>query len=139
MENYEDEIITYPAPKLERYTIPSYELDSLAKGAQLPAYFNISIFLLSLAGSLLGSVLVPISEKGFVNSTMASIVLFVIACVLFLFGVILLGVWIKRGKDVSKVFQEIKSRVPKNTASTSKIISSGAINLGDVQETKNNH
>ena len=138
MESNQDEIITYPAPKLERYTIPSYELDELAKGAQLPVYFNISIFLLSIAGSLLGSVLVPISEKGFANSTTASIILFVIACLLFLCGVILLGVWIKRGKDVSKVFKEIKSRVPKNTVSTSTIISSPAENLGDAQEKKNN-
>ena len=118
-------------PDVENYIISSHELKELEKGAPIPLYFNTSIFFLSLAGSLLGSVLLPISDKGFSDSSTASIVLFIIACVLFSFGTILLLIWLKRNKDITKVVEEIKNRMPKNTASIS---STQTSNLGNTQE-----
>jgi len=118
-------------PDVENYIISSHELKDLERGESLPLFFNSSIFFLSLAGSLLGSVLVPISEKGFLNSTTASIVLFVVASILFLCGVILLCIWIHRNKNITKVVQEIKNRMQKNTASISPIQTN---NLGNTQE-----
>ena len=137
MENHQDEIITYPAPIYEQYTIPVHELDALAKGAPIPLYFNLSIFFLSLSGSLMGSVLVTISEKGFANSSTAAITLFIVACVLFLFGAILLFMWIKLSKQTNNLLKEIKNRVPKNTKSSGNIISAPIGNLGNTQENTN--
>ena len=117
-------------PDVENYIISSHELKDLERGAPLPLFFNSSIFFLSLAGSLLGSVLVPISEKGFANSTTASIALFVIACILFLCGVILLCIWINRNKNITKVVQEIKNRMENNQVST--LVG----NIGNAEEQK---
>jgi hypothetical protein len=132
MEN--DEIITYPPPIYERYTIPVHELDALAKGTPIPLYFNLSIFFLSLSGSLLGSVLVTISEKGFTNSSTVTIILFIIACLLFLLGAILLFKWIRLSKETNELLAEIKNRVPKNTKSSGNIITTSLDNLGSTQE-----
>jgi len=105
---------------LSVYPMYLHELEELAMGLPIPLFLNFSIFCLSLSGSLMGSILLPISTIGFMEASTTLIILFSIACVIFIIGVILLFVWLWRGKKVKKITQQIKNRMPKS-ASNNKI------------------
>lgn len=93
------------------FSIDHAELDTLAKGVDLPIYLNLSIFLFSLSGSLIGSMLPTITDiKPCSNWIWGALYT---GLTIFLVGLILLIVWIIKGKKVRDIVNEIKSRKPK--------------------------
>ena len=90
------------------FSIDHSELDTLAKGVDLPIYLNLSIFLFSLSGSLIGSMLptitAPVPCSNWIWGALYT------GLVIFLTGLILLIIWIIKGKKVRDIVNEIKSR-----------------------------
>jgi hypothetical protein len=106
-----------PKPKIKHvpytkelviFSIDHAELDTLAKGVDLPIYLNLSIFLFSLSGSLIGSMLPTITAEA-PCSNWIWIALYT-GIIIFLTGLVLLTVWIIKGKKVRDIVNEIKSR-----------------------------
>lgn len=102
-------------PAMQVFPMYLHELNELATGTPIPIFLNFSIFFLSLSGSLLGSVLLPISQIGFKNANSTLIILFFVGSVVFLTGLILLLVWMVRSRKVKKLAEEIKKRMPAST------------------------
>ena len=92
------------------YSISDEELNALSKGLHLPLYLNFSIFFLSFSGSLIGSMLPTILGQTSISKWIWCI--FILACVFFIAGIVLLIIWISRGKKVNEVLKEIKTRKP---------------------------
>jgi hypothetical protein len=92
------------------FSIDHTELETLAKGVDLPIYLNLSIFLFSLSGSLIGSML-PTITADLPCSNWIWGALYTGATI-FLVGLVLLIVWIIKGKKVRDIVNEIKSRKP---------------------------
>lgn len=90
------------------FSIDHTELETLAKGVDLPIYLNLSIFLFSLSGSLIGSML-PTITADIPCSKWIWAALYV-GSFIFLTGLVLLFIWIVKGKKVRDIVNEIKSR-----------------------------
>ncbi|HXD94036.1 MAG TPA: hypothetical protein VNX01_12550 [Bacteroidia bacterium] len=90
------------------FHIDHTELDTLAKGVDLPIYLNLSIFLFSLSGSLIGSMLPTLTADAVCSRWIWTA--FYVGAIIFLTGVVLLLIWIVKGKKVRHIVNEIKSR-----------------------------
>lgn len=102
-------IIHVPYTKeLVIFSIDHSELDTLAKGVDLPIYLNLSIFLFSLSGSLIGSMLPTITADTPCSNWIWGALY--TGSFIFLTGLILLIIWIVKGKKVRDIVKEIKSR-----------------------------
>jgi len=92
------------------YSIDHSELDTLAKGVDLPIYLNLSIFLFSLSGSLVGSMIPTISNDSEKPCSRLVWGTLYTGAGIFLVGIILLITWIVKGKKVRHIVNEIKAR-----------------------------
>ena len=90
------------------FSIDHTELDTLAKGVDLPIYLNLSIFLFSLSGSLIGSMLPTMTDEKKCSNVIWWA--FYIGITIFTIGLVFLIVWIIKGKKVRHIVNEIKSR-----------------------------
>ena len=90
------------------FSIDHTELDTLAKGVDLPIYLNLSIFLFSLSGSLIGSMLPTITATTPCSNWIWGALY--TGSLIFITGIILLIIWIVKGKKVRDIVNEIKSR-----------------------------
>jgi hypothetical protein len=89
-----------------------HEIDSLAAGEPIPLYLNFSIFLLSLSGSLLGSVIPTIVS--FPTTHKVNIVIWLLLAVgiiLFIIGIVLGFKWWKMSKQIETLAEQIKTRI----------------------------
>ncbi len=90
------------------FHIDHTELDTLAKGVDLPIYLNLSIFLFSLSGSLIGSMLPTLTADAPCSNWIWTA--FYVGTIIFLTGLVLLIIWMVKGKKVRHIVNEIKSR-----------------------------
>lgn len=103
-----------PLSPLQVYPLYEHELNQLAKGSLLPLIITLSIFLFSLSGSLIGSMLPSILNPPYSNWILA---VFIIGLVCFSEAIALLLIWWFKYKSNEKFVNEIKKRLlpPKAT------------------------
>ena len=97
------------------YGVSEEQLNNLSKGIPVPLYFNFSIFFLSLAGSIIGSMLPSITLS---NDDIPFLLYFVFFLGFFflLIGCILLIKWYCINKKISTIIKDIKSLPPEGEA-----------------------
>jgi multidrug transporter EmrE-like cation transporter len=100
-------IIRGKVDSLSLYEITDNELETLEKGSPSSTYLNFAIFLLSVGFSFLVSLLTVKVES------MKTYIAFMIFTVIgILAGVILLVLWYRERRSISKVIKKIKGRIP---------------------------
>ena len=92
--------------ELTLYDVEESELELLAQGSPDSLYLNFAIFLLSAAVSFLTALLTAVlSDRIFT-------VFVVITCLGFIVGVLLLVIWLRKGRSISVLVQKIRDRLP---------------------------
>jgi len=100
-------IIRGKVDSLSLYEITDNELETLEKGSPSSTYLNFAIFLLSVGFSFLVSLLTAKIES------MKTYIAFMIFTVIgILAGVILLVLWYRERRSISRVIKKIKGRIP---------------------------
>jgi hypothetical protein len=107
------ELKVAPLPIQKAYTIHESELDNLSKGTPVQYYFSISIFLLSLSGSLIGSLLYYFDE----NIRFLIKPIFYLSLILLALGIVLFVVWSFKSIKAKGLAKIIKGRLLDDSSS----------------------
>ena len=92
---------------LDLYEITNYELDILATGSPSSLFLNFAIFLLSTATSFLVALL-----STDISSNRIFCIFTIVVVIGYISGVILLLLWLRNRKSISKIIKKIKERIP---------------------------
>jgi len=109
-------VINHPYREvIHTFGIREEQLKEFEKGIRIPLYLNFSIFLLSLAGSLIGSMI-----PSFTNSETTSVPLwikiaFYSGIASLVIGIFLMSIWLYINKRIRSLADDIRKLPPEGT------------------------